>query len=108
MPINLNGLPPSHLPHASAEAQAKLGRKEFTAQQQESCRPHTVDTMSLSGAATHLQQLEKRLVELSGVDIQRVEQLRKTIADGAYHVDPARVAEKLLAFESALPTKVDK
>jgi len=49
-----------------------------------------------------LRKLESTLAQLPVVDRQRVEATRQAIADGSYRVDPARVAEKLLAFESAL------
>lgn len=108
MPIDINGLPPSQLQRSGEGVQAKIGREEPTPQQQESGRPATGDTVSLTDTAARLQQLEKRMVELPVVDSQRVEQLKKAIADGNYQVDPARVAEKLLAFETALPVKASK
>ena len=58
--------------------------------------------MSLTDTAARLRKLESTLAQLPVVDRQRVEAPRQAIADGSYRVDPARVAEKLLAFESAL------
>lgn len=58
--------------------------------------------MSLTDTAARLRKLESTLAQLPVVDRQRVEATRQAIADGSYRVDPARVAEKLLAFESAL------
>lgn len=36
------------------------------------------------------------------VDRQRVEQIRAAIADGTYHIDTTRLAERFLELESAL------
>ena len=39
------------------------------------------------------------------VDAQRVEQVKQAIKDGTYEVDPAKVADKLMQFESILKPK---
>lgn len=102
MPIEINGLPPSQLKNNTGDAQVKVGRNEPSVPQQETGKPATSDTVSLTDTAARLRKLESTLAQLPVVDSQRVEATRQAIADGSYRVDPARVAEKLLAFENAL------
>ncbi len=58
------------------------------------------DTVQLSPEAQRLQQATDKLNDQPAVDQERVAKLRQAIADGSYQVDSARVAAKLLAFET--------
>ncbi|ROR34904.1 flagellar biosynthesis anti-sigma factor FlgM [Inmirania thermothiophila] len=103
--INGSGGPQRLSTEAREGARVDVERSEPSARQQETGRPATYDTVSLTDTARTLQSLTERLAELPVVDTQRVEQLRQAIADGSYQVDPQRVAARLLAFESALGGK---
>ncbi len=61
--------------------------------------PASVDTLSLTGNALHLQQLEKASGGAPGVDGKRVATVRAAIAEGRYSVDAKSVASKLARFE---------
>ena len=104
MVIEFNGLPPSKPPKAGADAPVKTGREDAKAQQGESEGPAAADKISLTDAVSRLQKLEQRLADLPVVDSQRVEALKKTIAEGSYNVDAERVAQELLALEGTLNT----
>ena len=86
MVIEFNGLPPSKPPKAGADAPVKTGREDAKAQQGESEGPAAADKISLTDAVSRLQKLEQRLADLPVVDSQRVEALKKIIAEGSYNV----------------------
>lgn len=108
MASEINGLPPSAAPlpgrleerSALRPADGRSGSDSPVATRE---KDETVsDRVSLTGMATGLKALEARLAQLSDVDTQRVEAVRRAIAEGSYPIRPERVAEKLFAFERAL------
>ena len=60
------------------------------------------DNVSLTKTAEQLHQLEKAVKAAPSVDSSRVEQVRQSIANGSYHVDNQKLAEKLTAFEAMM------
>ena len=104
MPIEINGMPPSKVPSSSDDPQVKQ-TVEQPAAQQESGKSSTADTVSISDNAVQLGRLGGDLVDTPVVDTQRVEQVRQAIKDGSYEVDPARIADKLMQFESIMKPK---
>ena len=58
--------------------------------------------VDLSGDAERLSRLEAEVRELPEIDQARVDEIRSQIAEGRYHVDPNRLAEKFIALESEL------
>ncbi len=111
MASEINGLPPSApaLPGAGEHGPLKpaAGRSEPDAEPARTGRADT-DTVSLTGAAARLRALEARLAQLPDTDVRRVEAIRQAVAEGSYRVDPERVAERLLAFESMLGIRTKK
>ena len=104
MSIDINRIPPAKVSGGADDSQLKTA-VEPTSTQQESGASSTTDTVSLSDKAIKLGKLENTVVSTPVVDTQRVEQVRQAIKDGAYEVDPARVADKLMQFESLLKPK---
>ena len=101
MSIEINGIPPTQV-HGSSD-DTKLNRAEVQpAEQQETGKSSTNDTVSLSDSAVKLGQLDNSAVSAPVIDTQRVEQVKQAIIDGSYEVDPAKVADKLMQFESIL------
>lgn len=68
----------------------------------EAGKTKTGDTVSLTGTAQHLRQLEHSLAQQPVVDTQRVEATRRAIDNGTYQIDPARIAGKMINLERAL------
>lgn len=64
--------------------------------------PRPADTISLTGEAALMQRLDAEIAATPIVDQARVDDLRQQILDGTYRIDPERVAEKLIASETAL------
>jgi negative regulator of flagellin synthesis FlgM len=109
MSTEINGLPPSRARHTGNQGQVKEGRSESGSAHQDSAKPSTtIDTVSLTGAATRMRQLEQTLEGLPIVDTQRVAKIKQDIASGNYTIDPERIAEKLLELESELTVKAEK
>lgn len=104
MSIEINGIPPSKVSSATDDSQVKRA-VEQTSTQQESGKSATSDTVSLSDNAVQLGKLDNTAVSTPVVDTQRVEQVKQAIKDGTYEVDPAKIADKLMQFESILKPK---
>jgi flagellar biosynthesis anti-sigma factor FlgM len=60
------------------------------------------DRVSLTDQAAQLQGLESQITNLPVVDTQRVREVQHALATGNHHIDPAKVADKLLYFEAGL------
>jgi len=103
MPIEIVNGSPNRVPYDTGEgSQINGARSEPSIDQQQSGRPATHDTVSLTDTATNLQKINQEINELPVVDTQRVEAIRQAIASGNYEVDAQRTAEKMVALESAL------
>ena len=46
------------------------------------------------------------MASLPVVDTQRVDAVKKALADGTYRIKPERIADKMLGFENALTGKL--
>jgi negative regulator of flagellin synthesis FlgM len=57
------------------------------------------DRVTLTNAASRLQNIEQQLNNASSVDNARVAEVQSAISNGDYKVDADRVADKMLAFE---------
>ena len=60
------------------------------------------DQVQLSAEAQTLKRLENSVAEIPAFDEARVESIREAIAEGRYHVDADRLAERFMALESEL------
>lgn len=60
------------------------------------------DRVELSQSAKVLQSLANEVADLPAVDTARVDDIRRAISEGRYHVDPVRLAQKFLEFENDL------
>jgi|GEM_PF-3539705 len=65
--------------------------------------PNTADTVALTDAAQKLNRMENDMpTDGQYFDKERVEAIKKSIADGTYVVDSDRVADKFLETERQL------
>ena len=105
MPVEINGLHPSALKNTGEGTSARVGRDDPSVAKQETGRPATADTVSLTDTAARLKSLETSVASLPVVDAQRVEHIKKTLANGTYNIDDKKVASKLQKFEQSLNDK---
>lgn len=57
------------------------------------------DKVSLTSTAAKLKALEQKLASQPDVDMNKVSEVQKAIADGKYNVNPEHVADKMMSFE---------
>ena len=60
------------------------------------------DQVDLSSDVQSLKSLEAKIHTFPEIDHAKVEAIRTAIAEGRYHVDPVRLAERFIALESEL------
>jgi len=105
MPTDIHGLPPASLPPSGDRPRVKDGQQESGSSTARSENPAPTDTVSLTDVGMRLAEVGRVLESAPVVDVQRVNEVKQAVSEGRYQVDPARVADKLLAFENALPAK---
>ena len=59
----------------------------------------TVSNIDVSDTARTLSALEEKIATLPVVNESRVDAVRRAMDEGRYHVDPQRVADKMMRFE---------
>jgi len=104
MPIEITGQTTNQLPNAKDGTALHVvpGNKTPAPSQQETGKSSTLDTVSLTDSAALLQKMEAAMADAPIVDTQKVEDIRKALANGTYEIDATRVAEKILNFENRL------
>ncbi len=70
-----------------------------------SSRQGSGDSVALTSDAQALQALDGRIRADSGVDSAKVAEIRRSLAEGRYVVDPEAIASKLVQFEDSLQKK---
>ncbi len=95
-----------HLPPALTSTVSGHGnsapRNDTGAVASETGNAKSGDTVSLTGTAQQLRQLEHSLAQQPVVDTQRVEATKRAIDNGSYQIDPSRIASKMIGLERAL------
>ena len=99
MAINFNNLGSNQVRDQNrAGVPADVGR---TGAEAASAQPRQ-DRVELSGGAQALRCAASAAADLPAVDAARVDSIRQAIAEGRYHVDPVRLAQKFQEFEDDL------
>jgi negative regulator of flagellin synthesis FlgM len=62
--------------------------------------PQSTDRVSVTSEASRLQEIEEQLMAAPEVNSARVAELKLAIANGTFEINPQRIAEKLVAFET--------
>lgn len=105
MSIDINGISSAKIHSPPEDTQAKTQPEKQPANV-ETGKSSTADTVSISENAAQLGKIGNTIDSAPVIDTQRVEAVKQAIADGTYEVDAAKVADKLMQFESIL--KSDK
>lgn len=96
---NVTGYLSTQAQRSNDGSQVRVSRSDTTASQDQTGRPSSVDTVSLTDTAARLRSLESTIAALPVVDSPRVEAIKQAIAEGSYETDTQRVAEKMMQFE---------
>jgi negative regulator of flagellin synthesis FlgM len=80
----------------------QVARNEPTAAQDETGKPMTTETVTLTDLAQQLHSVEKTLAAQPVVDNQRVDSVKQALHDGSYDFSATRVADKFMQFEAQL------
>ncbi|PWK83106.1 flagellar biosynthesis anti-sigma factor FlgM [Fulvimonas soli] len=100
--IQNNGLP--KLPQAPAgqgNAPAQQGNAAVGGSDGTGGAARTDDRVKLTDSARALQEAA-RTGDAAAIDSQKVEKIRQALADGSYQVNPARIADGMLALDAQL------
>ena len=73
--------------------------RNSTAEGAKSESPSATSNIDVSDTARTLAALENHISTLPVVNESRVDAVRRAVDDGRYHVDPQRVADKMMRFE---------
>lgn len=97
--ISNNGLP--LLPQASgSQANAPAGSGNASGDAPAAV-PGSDDRLRLTDSARALQDAA-RVDDQAAIDTKRVEKIRQAIADGSYQINPAAIADKMLALDAQI------
>ncbi len=105
MSIDINGISSPGMQKPVDESQLKKPEQQPAVKPDPTAGNATKDTVSLSDNAVQLGKLDQSTVSAPVVDTQRVEQVKRAIANGDYAIDPVKIADKMMQFESMLKPK---
>ena len=84
----------------SSNQSSSVKSRNEAKQENQSATPSSMDDrVTLTNAASRLQNIEQQLSNASSIDSARVAQVQSAISNGDYNVDADRIADKMLAFE---------
>jgi len=84
---------------SSNQSDSVKNRNEAKQGTENESSPTAADRVTLTNAASRLQDIEQQLSNASSVDSARVAEVQSAISNGEYNVDADRIADKMLAFE---------
>ena len=99
MPNDISGIN-SGRSQQSSDRQVDTVRRDDSASASRNGSTSHSDTVSITDMASRLQSLEQKLATQPDVDQAHINRVRDAISRGEYRVDPDRVADKMLDFES--------
>lgn len=102
MPIEITGMSSSCTQASCESPQVSVARSEPTVAQQETGRPLTTETVTLSDTAQQLRSIVQTLASQPVVDSQRVDVVKQALVNGTYDLRAEIVAEKFISIEGQL------
>ena len=59
------------------------------------------DRVSVTDTASRLQKIEEQLSAMPDINHDKVAAIKKALADGSFSLDPKKIADKLIDFETS-------
>ena len=84
---------------SSNQSGSVKSRNEASQSSQSETSSSSADRVTLTNAASRLQNIEQQLSNASSIDDARVAEVQSAISSGDYSIDSDRIADKMLAFE---------
>jgi negative regulator of flagellin synthesis FlgM len=100
MPNDINGINSGKSQHAHERRVQDLRQEKSPAADDQNRTSGLADKVSVSDMASRLKSLEDKLSTQPEIDQDRVQQIRDALNSGEFKVDPERVANKIVDFES--------
>jgi len=100
MPNDITGINSGRSQQSSDRQVGSVGRDGSNSTTQSGSSTTQSDTVSITDMAARLSSLEKKLASQPDVDQAHVNRVRDAISRGEYRIDPDRVADKMMDFES--------
>lgn len=107
MPSEIKQLRPAPLPTTNTNGRAS-GAENATANNRNTGAPtgtagtKSADTVTVTGEATRLQEMEQSLSSSPVVDSEKVARIKQALADGNYQPNPEAIADKMIELEQDL------
>ncbi len=102
MSIDINGISSSARVHSPPDESLATKQVQQQPANTETGKSSTADTVSISDNAAQLGKMGNVSDAAPVVDMQRVEEVKQAINNGSYEVDPKKIADKMMQFESIL------
>ena len=103
MTIDINSIGSGQNQNIGVEkAKPQAVQSQNAAQDKSSSGPSAPDTVTFTGGAEHLRNLESAVHQTTGVDSGKVEAIKSAIENGTFEIDAEKIANKLIELEADL------
>lgn len=85
-----------------SQTSAVSGKTSVANTQTQGVTSTSSDTVTFTATAAEMLKLEESLASIPDIDNRRVSEIKASIADGSYQVDPEKIVDSLLSIEKDL------
>ncbi|VAW73945.1 hypothetical protein MNBD_GAMMA12-3748 [hydrothermal vent metagenome] len=103
MAIEIGSNPSIGVNDAGNSKRTETDKQKQTSNEQTPTTSTNTDSVRLTQSGKQLSELASRIDNIPSVDSDKVDAIKKAIANGDYEIDAERIASKLTNFESLLP-----
>jgi len=104
MTNSINGTPRNRSEILSDQSTktAKTEKTNVAVESEQTTGASTADTVSITGEANRIRELQNSLADAPDIDLAKVEAIKNEIANGNYPIDHERIASNLIDLEKTL------
>lgn len=104
MTNSINGAPRNRVDIQSEQSNKTSNTKDVSdsSDSTQATSNSTADTVSITSEANKIRELQSSLANVPDINLEKVESIKKEIADGNYPIDHERIASNLLDLEKIL------